>query len=66
MMADLTVSVNMMVNEQEEEEEERYVNVARGEHRGEDNGGGRTPDDSWLEMETEEETEEMFYANVLV
>jgi hypothetical protein len=30
MMADLTVSVNMMVNEQEEEEEERYVNVARG------------------------------------
>jgi hypothetical protein len=30
MMADLTVSINMMVNEQEEEEEERYVNVARG------------------------------------
>jgi hypothetical protein len=40
--------------------------MARGEHHGEDNGGWRMPDDSWLEMEVEEETEEMFYVNVLV
>ncbi len=64
MMADLTLTINTVVNEQEEEEE-GYVNMARGEHHGEYNRGWRMQDDSWLEMEVEEETE-MFYVNVLV
>jgi hypothetical protein len=48
MMADLPVSINAVINEQEEEEkeEEGYINIARGKYCGEDNGGWRTPDDS--------------------
>jgi hypothetical protein len=59
MMANLTVSVNTVMNEQAEEEEDKgYVNVARGNYHGEDNGGWRMPDDSWLGMEAEEEPEQ--------
>jgi hypothetical protein len=63
MMADLSVSINAVM----QVEEKGYINVARGEYCGEDNGGWRTPDDSSIEMEGEEEegTEEMFYVNVL-
>jgi hypothetical protein len=59
-------SISPAVEEEDEEEDDAYVNMARAEGREEEDDGWWDPDDSWLEMEAEEEGEDgIFYVNAL-
>ncbi len=61
----LDASVNL-VAEEEDEGEDAYINLARAEGREEEDSGWWDLDDSWLEMEAEEEDKDrIYYLNAL-
>ncbi len=63
MMVSAELAVNSVIYEKGEEE--GFVNLARVNHDQEDGNGWRTPNDSWLDME-EEENAQVFHINVIL